>query len=569
MNSLQGVAGDSTSCGNLFLYMNGSGVVAGSDTVTAALHLAWNPILNITSVFGLSSATAPFQPSLAVVPQDFGVSLAVSSGLSQSSAHLLFSATTVGTTSGGQQFTLTNNSQSPIVISGISLSGLNATNFLLAHDCPSSLGVAASCTVQATFTSSSLGLRIAQITIANDSANPTLLATVSGVGLAVLQPTPQLVSVSTSTFVTGSPTSTVVLSGSSFTTASVIYLNGVTVPTTYLSAQSLSFQMVSAYLTGPGTFQLQVRNGNFISGILQIQLLNPVPTLTSVSPAVVIAGAPNFTLTVTGSSVTSSSTLLINGASHSFFITDGTTGTVSVKAAEVANIGSVDVVLVSPTPGGGNSPPLQLQAISADNRVRTLNYATNDLASDTGRHLIYASVTAASANSPNSIVAIDPVLGTTVATQVMSSEPKQLAIADDGSYLHVGLPATREISRLILPSLTQDIKWSPGTGTYGPYSAVDIKVAPCQPHTAAVTGPKPQYEFTYSNALAIYDDGVARKLIPPGSYEGTSYDALAWGSDASTLFVVRSCCSSVGIEYAFNITADGPVLTNTLTSNQT
>jgi hypothetical protein len=217
----------------------------------------------------------------------------------------------------------------------------------------------------------------------------------------------------------------------------------------------------------------------------------------------------------------------------------------------------------NPTPGGGTSASQPLQVITAPNRLRTLNYSTLDIVSDPVHSLLYASVSSASTMSPNSIVAIDPLQGRVVTTQAMPAQPRKLAISDDGSYLYVYLASTGQISRLNLPSLTPDITWSLGADSGGnPNIARDLEVAPGLPHTVAVTGAGPS---SYVSNLTIYDDGVARHLSPAGSYPSASFDTVAWGGDATTLYGSMAMYSG-GPEYIFSVNQNGPTLTQTMPS---
>ena len=299
--------------------------------------------------------------------------------------------------------------------------------------------------------------------------------------------------------------------------------------------------------------QVSARNGNFTSNALSIAVVNAVPTLQSITPATVIAGSPNFLLTVTGSGFTSSSTLVVNGVSHSSAYTGGATSfAVSIAASEVASVGSLAVTVVNPTPGGGSSAPLQLNVVAADNRVRTLGYATSDIVPDPARTLIYAAVSSSSATSPNSIIAINPLTGSVVTTQALSASPVRLAISDDGSYLYVSLGTT--ISRLLLPGLTPDISFTVAGGV------VDLEVAPGAPHTLAVTSNVNSGEGVGS--LSIYDDSVARPLTAQGNYATASFDTLAWGANATTLYATDARYSG-GPEYVFSVNQQGPTLTST------
>jgi trimeric autotransporter adhesin len=552
VNSTGGTAGDSSTCGNLFSLTSPSGTSPATDTLSAALHLAISPSLNTSQLFALSTATAPFQPTLTIAPQDFSVGLIVSAGLQPSVTTISFGSESVGSTASVQSFTLTNNSQSPVSISSVSIGGINRADFAQTNNCPASLNVGAACTMQVTFAPSATGGRIAVLLVGNNSPNPQLLINLVGVGTSSAVVAPQLLSTSPSSVTVGSPSTTVTVSGTGFTSSSVVSIYGVAQPTTFISAQSLSFTLSSQYLGSVTSLYLSVSTSGYISNTLLLPVVNPVPVLASISPSSVTAGSPNFQLTVTGSGLSTASTVVINGTSHVISSTNGTTATVTVGASEVASVGTLNVTIVNPGPGGGTSAAQQLQVIGSGNRLRTLSYPTTDIVWDSVHSVIYAAVSSTSATNANSILAIDPLQGTVVSTQTMPSQAGQLAITDDGSYLYVYLPATSQISRLILPSLTPDITWSL-TSNGATYSARDIETAPGQPHTLAVA---------HGN-LTIYDDGVARQLVPAASYPSPSFDTVAWGNDATTLFGTMAVTSG-GPEYIFTVNQNGPTLTTTI-----
>lgn len=70
----------SSSCSTLFgNAMNGSTVP--TDTATAAINIAHNPTLNVSALYGLVPALgAPFQPTLAVAPNDFSMAINYTGG---------------------------------------------------------------------------------------------------------------------------------------------------------------------------------------------------------------------------------------------------------------------------------------------------------------------------------------------------------------------------------------------------------------------------------------------------------------------------------------------------------
>src|SRR5262249_5217934 len=157
-------------------------------------------------------------------------------------------------------------------------------------------------------TPSSTGARIAVLSVANNGSNSPLLIELSGLGTPPPS-TPQLLSVSPASLTVGSPNTTVTLAGTGFTSSSVVYAYGAAQSTTFLSAQSLSFTLGAQYLTSVGSVPMYVRNNGSFSNSLTLPVVNSVPVLTSISPATVIAGFPNFSLTLTGSGFTSTSTV--------------------------------------------------------------------------------------------------------------------------------------------------------------------------------------------------------------------------------------------------------------------
>jgi hypothetical protein len=82
---------------------------------------------------------------------------------------------------------------------------------------------------------------------------------------------------------------------------------------------------------------------------------NPVPVLTSVSPAAAVAGGAGFTLTANGTGFVSGSAVHWNGATRTTTFVSATQLTAAIAAGDIASAGTAQVTVVSPTPGGGTS----------------------------------------------------------------------------------------------------------------------------------------------------------------------------------------------------------------------
>jgi trimeric autotransporter adhesin len=82
---------------------------------------------------------------------------------------------------------------------------------------------------------------------------------------------------------------------------------------------------------------------------------NPAPSLSAINPAAAVAGNPALTLTITGLSFESTSTVMWNGAALTTTYSNGTTLTAQVPASDLVSTGTATVTVVNPAPGGGTS----------------------------------------------------------------------------------------------------------------------------------------------------------------------------------------------------------------------
>ena len=86
--------------------------------------------------------------------------------------------------------------------------------------------------------------------------------------------------------------------------------------------------------------------------------LTPPPVVTSLSPSRTVVGAGGFTLRVIGSKFVPSSVVLWNGQSRATTFISTTEIRAAIGAADVAAIGTAQVAVRTPSPGGGTSGSL-------------------------------------------------------------------------------------------------------------------------------------------------------------------------------------------------------------------
>jgi hypothetical protein len=96
--------------------------------------------------------------------------------------------------------------------------------------------------------------------------------------------------------------------------------------------------------------------------------LNPIPSITAISPSSATACATAFTLTVNGNNFISASTVQWNGSSRTTSFASTTRLTATISALDVAVAATSHVTVVNPAPGGGASTPVNFY-IDCTNQV--------------------------------------------------------------------------------------------------------------------------------------------------------------------------------------------------------
>ena len=173
-------------------------------------------------------------------------------------------------------------------------------------------------------------------------------------------PLPHITSISPSSALAAtSATVTVFVTGSNFVPQSVATLNGMNLPTTFESTTSIEASVDGNDLIAPGTEEIAILNpapGGGVSNQLPLSILNPIPTITSVTPSSVQAGAVATTIAVAGTGFVSQfTTVTLNGAPLPTTVTSTTAASVSLTIGDLAFGGVNQIAVVNPAPGGGTS----------------------------------------------------------------------------------------------------------------------------------------------------------------------------------------------------------------------
>ncbi|WP_216690203.1 IPT/TIG domain-containing protein [Hymenobacter siberiensis] len=173
-----------------------------------------------------------------------------------------------------------------------------------------------------------------------------------GIAFAPVAPAPLIASFSPTSGPVGT---TVTVTGSFLTGASALTLNGVAVTGfTVVDASTITF-VVPAGATS-GTIAVTTAGGMATStGTFTVVAPNPLPVISSLTPATAVAGAAAFTLTLNGTGFYSGSVVSFNGTALATTFVSATQLTASVPAAAIATAGTCGVTVINAAPGGGTS----------------------------------------------------------------------------------------------------------------------------------------------------------------------------------------------------------------------
>ena len=100
-------------------------------------------------------------------------------------------------------------------------------------------------------------------------------------------------------------------------------------------------------------------------GTSRVNQSNPAPSLSGVSPAVLAAGSPAVTITLTGTNFVNSSSAVANGTTvlATSFVSSGQL-TAAVPSTLLSSTGTLSLGVSNPAPGGGSSGSAQVQVVS-------------------------------------------------------------------------------------------------------------------------------------------------------------------------------------------------------------
>lgn len=174
----------------------------------------------------------------------------------------------------------------------------------------------------------------------------------------VQYPAPSTSSLSPSTVAAGSGPTDVVVTGVGFFVTSQITIDGAPAATTFVDSTHLKATLSAAQLASATSLSVRVVNpspGGGTSAALPFTVANGVPTISSLGPSTVVAGAPDTVITVYGSGFVAASAVRSMGQTVTSTYVNGGRLTATIPANHLLNPGSISITVQNPAPGGGTS----------------------------------------------------------------------------------------------------------------------------------------------------------------------------------------------------------------------
>jgi len=205
-----------------------------------------------------------------------------------------------------------------------------------------------------------------QITVFNPAPHNRVSNSVS---FPIAAPPPVLTSLSPSSVMAGHAPFTLTVDGSGFLPGSLVQWNGNSRPTTFVSPTRLTAAISGGDVSSPGTAQVRVVNSpqdasSLLPFTISPMTSNPTPAVASLFPATAPAGWPGFPLTVHGFNFIASTTLQWNGLNRPTTVFSSTRLVAGIPLGDLATVGTAQVGVFTPSPGGGVSNALSFTTIT-------------------------------------------------------------------------------------------------------------------------------------------------------------------------------------------------------------
>ena len=254
---------------------------------------------------------------------------------------------------------------------------------------------------------------------------------------------------------------------------------------------------------------------------------NPIPNITSISPSTVYVNTPTTTVTINGSGFLSSSRAYVqnypDGSPLPTTYVSATKITTQIPDTSLSNLGTVDLFVANPQPGGGTSSTANLQIVAGGPSISNLNPAS--IAAGTASEPIIisgqnfasgATVQWNGANVPTTYLSSNQLQAQPTTAELASPAIVQLTVKNPSpgtvsQFTNFDVTAPITITVLDLPA--NNLVWDPFAQMIyaslpSSYGVNGNSIAVINPSTGAITG----YHFAGSEPGALALDSTSKYL---------------------------------------------------------
>jgi hypothetical protein len=169
---------------------------------------------------------------------------------------------------------------------------------------------------------------------------------------------------------------TLTLNGSGFTSSTVATWNGSPRTTTYVSPTQIAVAITAADIASVGSASVSLVGAPPGSSLfLTFQITssqNPIPYITSITPASAVLAGAGFTMTVVGGGFIPSSVVQWNGQNRTTTYISSGQLTAQIPGSDLSVTGTIPITVFDPSPGGGSSETVKF-TININHAITSLS----------------------------------------------------------------------------------------------------------------------------------------------------------------------------------------------------
>lgn len=271
------------------------------------------------------------------------------------------------TNAGGAQFTLTVNGSSFASTAVVRWNGLDRTTTFVSPT-----------QVRATILASDIAAAgTASVRVFNPAPGGGLSNALTFTINTPPNPVPTIGALNPSSTLVGSPSFTLVVTGTGYVNGSTVRWNGSNRTTQFISSTELRATIPSTDVATTGTRAVTVFSptpGGGTSNSVNFTVTSggggaPVPFIASLSPVSAVVGSGSVQVTIDGAGFTTASVARLNGSNRTTQWLSAAQLRVTLTSTDIATAGLYAITVQTPAPGGGTTQPMTFFVVATGTQV--------------------------------------------------------------------------------------------------------------------------------------------------------------------------------------------------------